>query len=304
MRCPYCFQALPERSRNCPRCGSNIPPEALVDAGVGAGAAHEAGKQPHGFWAARRHTTLLAVGAVLLICTCLSLVAVAGARSRFSPLVWFDPTPSPAPIRFRHQAFATATSVPIPMRSVCSRPAFCIRLPETWVVVDQGSPFWQREVNELGGEYPWAPALLGADPTTHARRIRAVPPDHVDLNAGRVARFSIGQTEIFGGAPEFEQIRALAQEQPALLAQALDGLVGTEIQSLRLSEREVAGLPATVVAYDSQLALGGGQRPVRVHLFFIATGEDLLLASTIMDQATFAAEPALFESVIQSIEPQ
>ena len=306
MRCRYCFQEIPDRSARCPHCGSRLPKqqEEVVPGPLG----QEATEPDGGPGPLTAQQAIALVGGVLLMLAllCGGVVALVNPSLLPQPVVdrlAFLATPTPLPTFQATRAPIAPSPTPRNMGEHCSRRGnFCIRFPDEWLVVDQGVPPWQREVEALGETYEWAPSLFVTTTVPTVPRIRAVPPALVDVQQGQIARFTAGESDHLDDALGFNDIEELARREPETLTSPGDIIVA-ETFTVRRIEREVPGnREGTTVEFSADVRVMDLQFPVRGHLYFFSTGDRLYVVSYLADEGTFATQRSLFDTIVQSFE--
>ncbi len=306
MRCRYCFQEIPDRSARCPECGSRLPKQQEeIAPGVFV---EEAQKEDGSVGPLTVQQAAALVGGVLLVLAllCGGVVALVNPGLLPQPVVdrlSFLATPTPLPTFQATRAPIAPSPTPRNMGAHCSRRGnFCIQFPDEWVVVDQGLPPWQREVEALGETYEWAPSLFVTTTVPTVPRIRAVPPALVDVQQGQIARFTAGESDQLDEALGLSDIEQLARQEPEALTSSGDIIVA-ETFTVRRIEREAPGnREGATVEYSADVRAMGLQFPVRGHLYFFSAGDRLYLVSYLADEGTFANQRSLFDTIVQSFE--
>ena len=306
MRCRYCFQTIPDRSARCPHCGSRLPKQQIE-------AAPESDKQEEpeadgGPGPLSAQQTAALVGGVLLVVALLFAGLVALLRPSLLPQPVVDrlsflATSTPLPTPQATRAPITPSPTPRAMEAYCSdRGDFCIRFPESWLVIDQGRPPWQREVEAFGETYDWAPSVFVTRTIPTAPRIRAVPPSLIDLEQGRITRFTAGETGYLEDALPFDDVERLARQEPQTLAPPEDIIVPATFTVGRI-EREAAGnQEGAMVEYAADVRVMDVQFPVRGRLHFYPRDDRLFVVSYLADEGTFTSQRSRFDAIVQSFE--
>ena len=305
MRCRYCFQAIPDRSTRCPECGSRLPKQKNELAAGVFGEETQKGNGGVGPLSAQQAAAL--VGGILLVLALLCGVVVALVSPGLLPQPVIDrlsflATPTPLPTFQATRVSIAPSPTPHNMNEHCSRRGnFCIGFPDEWLVTDQGLPPWQREVEALGERYEWAPSLFVTTTVPTVPRIRAVPPALVDVPQGRVARFTVGESDWLEDG-SFEEIERLARQEPEALAPPEDVIVPNTFAVQRIERDTVDELERTIVEFGAGVRLMGLQFPVRGRLYFIAPGDRLYVISYLADEGTFASQQSIFDAIVHSFE--
>jgi len=306
MRCRYCFQAIPDRSDRCPHCGSRLPKQQKEKA---PGVHGPGGPEPEGGPGplTLRQAAALAGGVVLVLALlCGGVVALVRPGLLPQPVVdrlSFLATPTALPTSQATRAPIAPSPTPRNMGEHCSRRGnFCIRFPDEWLVTDQGLPPWQREVVAFGERYEWAPSLFVTTTVPTVPRIRAVPPRLVDVEQGRLARFTAGESNYLEDELSFDDIERLARQEPEALAPP-DDIIVAETFTVRRIERDVPGnQEGTTVEFAAVARVMGLQFPVSGRLHFFSPGDRLYVVSYLADEGTFANQRSLFDAIVQSFE--
>lgn len=306
MRCRYCFQDIPDRSARCPHCESGLPMQQKAEVPDAAEPEVSEGNGGPGPLSAQQTAALVGGALVVLALVCAGLVALVSPNLLPQPLVdrlSFLATATPLPTVQATRAIMAPSPTPRAMEAYCSsRGDFCIRFPDAWLVTDQGLPSWQREVEAFGEMYDWAPSVFVTQTVPTAPRIRAVPPSLVDVQQGRIARFTAGEREYLENALAFDDIERLARQEPEALAPPADAIVA-ETFTVRRIEREAAGdQEGTMVEYSADVRVMDQQFPVRGRLYFYPREARLYVVSYLADEGTFVSQQSLFDTIVQSFE--
>lgn len=307
MRCRYCFQSIPERSDRCPHCGSRLPKEQKeAAAGVLGRETAEADDGGPGPLSVQQMVALIGGGLLVLALLCGGVVALVNPGLLPQPVVdrlSFLATPTPLPTFQATQAPIAPTPTPRSMEEHCSRRGnFCIRFPQEWLVTDQGLPPWQREVDALGERYEWAPSLFVTRTVPMVPRIRAVAPELIDVEEGRIARFTAGESEQLEAGLSNEELVRQAREEPEALVDA-EEIFAAETFAVRRIERGIPGSrEGTTVEFEADASILGREFPVRGRLYFFSPGDRLYVISYVADEGTLLSEQPLFEEIVLSFE--
>jgi hypothetical protein len=319
VRCRYCFQAITERTHQCPHCGSHLPVaapktgrQALVARSETASPDPQEKKEKRPRPPMSRRQAVGMVGGLALVaaCLCFGLVTLVQPALLPAPVLAVMPflgtaTPSPTP-----QVTPVTLLTPTPTiweTHTNSRAGFSIDFPAGWQVIDQTHPSWQDEVKGLAETYGWAETLFetGAAPTTP--RSRAIDPAYINLANRQVLVFTIGQADLISNTLTYEDIEAIARNQPAGLARLAGGLnlIGSETagynftsqrsERVRLNDQE-----ALLVEFTADTEILAQPVRVRVRLYFVLDGQQVYLVSYFADETAATNNRAFYDQVVNS----
>ena len=315
MRCPYCFQALPDYSTQCQHCGSRLPaaPGRVPSQPGNPPPATPETPSPTPPLTARQTVLLLVSILLILACACLGLVALARPSLLPRPVIAVLPfLASPTPLPTAQVTPATiATPTPVVWQAYSNpRAGLALDFPAGWLVIDQSLPGWADETRDLAEDYGWAESLFETGITPPTAQTRAVDPAGVDLANGRLVVFTAGRAVLPGSAPTFADIETIARDQPAALAALAGGLTligspetGYNFTARRSERVQVNGREALLVEFTADTTIQAQAVRVTVRLYFVPAGDDLLFVAYFADQQAASAWRAQYDQIVQSLRP-
>lgn len=317
MRCPYCFQPLAEQTSYCPHCGSKLPAGSRTSPSPAAAAPTssvpqlEASKATPAPPLTARQTAGLVGGLLLTVtCACLSLVALVRPSLLPQPVVAALPflaSPTPLPTSQGTRApFVTPTAITF-AEHTNTRAGITVKFPAGWLVVDQTQTGWQDDISELNREVGWVATLFETGfPPTNAQS-RAVDPVLIDLPAGRVVAFTVGELAAGEGIRSLEQLEAIPRDEPQRLATLggvttllTDPQLGEHYQDRRSERLQVGGHEAILLEYATAATFIEQDTLIRVRMYFIPAGDTTYFISYFADEQSARQNRGLYDQIIQS----
>lgn len=316
MRCPYCFQVLPDHSTQCQHCGSRLPatPGRVASRpGDPPPTTPPEPESPTPPLTTRQTALLFVTVLIVLACACLGLVALARPSLLPRPVIAVLPfLASPTPLPTAQVTPATiATPTPVIWSTYRNpRAGLALDFPAGWLVVDQSLPGWADETRDLAEDYRWAESLFETGVTPPTAQTRAVDPAGIDLANGRLVVFTAGRAVLPGGAPTFGDIETIARDQPDALAALAGGLTligspetGYNFTARRSERVQVNGREALLVEFTADTTIQAQAVRVTVRLYFVPAGDDLLFVAYFADQQAASSSRDLYDHIVQSLTP-
>lgn len=305
MRCKFCFQAIPDHSKQCPQCGSRLAAE-VSPAGKGGFSLGQLGEK---LPLSGRQAMAVVGGLVLLVvCGCLGLLVLVSPTSLPQPVLAILPflhTPTPLPTA-QVTPITFASPTPFVWQTYRNQQGnFSVDFPAGWLVINQAESGWQDNVRDLAESYSWAETLFETGSSFALPQTRGVDPAGVDLANKQITVFTVGETDVFSRTVNFAVLETAANEQPETLARLAGTLIanqeagfdftGQRSERIAIGERE-----ALHVEFIADTTILSQALRVRVNLYFIPVGNRLFLLTYFADEITALNNREVFEQVVQS----